>query len=142
MTGILDVVRDVASSGTTVLYTTHYLEEAESLCDRVGILDHGKLLAEGTLDELKSRAGEEDLVTLKGTFDADELRGRLGQLPGVRVMSIGSGEAVLAARGDGRGTIDLLSDAFAANLELESISIQPPSLNSLFLSLTGRELRD
>lgn len=139
---LLEVVQSVAASGTTVLYTTHYLEEAERLCDRIGIMDHGKILAEGTLDELKHQAGEEDLVTLTGTFTAAEVRGRLEAVPQARLLSAEDGKAVLSASGEGRGSVDLLARVFDADLSVESISIQPPSLNSLFLNLTGRELRD
>jgi ABC-2 type transport system ATP-binding protein len=66
---ILDVVRRVADSGASILYTTHYLEEAEQLCDRIGILDHGKLLAEGTLAELKELVGGEEVVVLPASLN-------------------------------------------------------------------------
>jgi ABC-2 type transport system ATP-binding protein len=139
---ILEVVRALARAGTAVLYTTHYLEEAETLCDRIAVMDHGKILAEGPLDALKRRAGEEDLVTIEGAFDADEARSRVADLPQVRVVSAAPGKLVLSAGGEGRGAVEVLSRVFAAEVELRSVSIQPPSLNSLFLHLTGRELRD
>ncbi len=139
---LLEVVQSVAAAGTTVLYTTHYLEEAERLCDRIGILDHGKILAEGTLDELKQQAGEEDLVTIEGTFQADAVRERLEEVPGARLLTVEEGKAVVSAGGEGRSSVDLLARVFAADFSIESISIKPPSLNSLFLNLTGRELRD
>ncbi len=142
---ILDVVRDVAAAGTTVLYTTHYLEEAESLCDRIGIMDHGKLLAEGTLEELKRMVGEEEIVTVNGSFDgeqAEEAQARLGEIDSVRVLSAEAGRIVLSAAGVGRGAVKLLERIFEHGLAVEGVSIQPPSLNSLFLKLTGKELRD
>ena len=139
---ILEVVRALARAGTAVLYTTHYLEEAETLCDRIAVMDHGKILAEGPLDALKRRAGEEDLVTIEGAFDADDARARVADLPQVRVVSAAPGKLVLSAGGEGRGAVEVLSRVFAAEVELRSVSIQPPSLNSLFLHLTGRELRD
>jgi ABC-2 type transport system ATP-binding protein len=139
---ILDVVRDVAASGTTVLYTTHYLEEAETLCDRIGILDHGKLLAEGTLDELKRMVGEEEVVTVRGRFDDSGIRERLEGMQGLRVLSAEDGRMVLGAGASGRASVELLSTLFGGGIDIEGVSIQPPSLNSLFLKLTGRELRD
>ena len=141
---ILEVVRRVADGGTAVLYTTHYLEEAESLCDRIGIMDKGRVLAEGTLDDLKRQAGEEDLVTIEGSFDAEEARGRLATLEseGIRFVSADAGKLVLSAGGEGRGAVALLSRLFEAEIDVGSISIKPPSLNGLFLTLTGRELRD
>jgi ABC-2 type transport system ATP-binding protein len=87
---ILDVVRGVAAAGATILYTTHYLEEAETLCDRIAIMDHGKILAEGTLEELKQMLGEGEVVTVRGTFDADELRGRLAGIDAVQVIGADS----------------------------------------------------
>ena len=139
---ILDVVRNVVASGASVLYTTHYLEEAETLCDRIGIMDHGRILAEGTIDELKRRVGKKEIVTVRGGFDAEAARARLAQAPGVQTVSSEPGKIVLAVDGSGRAAVELLSTVLASGLEVEGVSIQPPSLNSLFLDLTGRELRD
>ena len=139
---ILDVVRAVAASGTTVLYTTHYLEEAESLCSRIGIMDHGKVLAEGTLDELKQLLGEGEVVTVTGSFVADEARQSMEGFESARILSADDGRLVLTAKGNGNGAVDLLSQVLHGKLSVDGVSIQPPSLNGLFLKLTGRELRD
>ena len=71
---LLDIVRQTAAAGTTVLYTTHYLEEAERLCDRIGIMDHGRLLAEGDLDELKKMVGEEETVMTRPGSETERSR--------------------------------------------------------------------
>jgi ABC-2 type transport system ATP-binding protein len=139
---ILDVVRAVAETGTTVLYTTHYLEEAETLCDRIAIMDHGRILAEGTLDELKKQAGEEETVTIEGSFDEETVREKIADVKGIKLLSVNRGRAVISTGGSGEGAIELLSKLFGADLPMSGISIKPPSLNSLFLNLTGRELRD
>ncbi len=139
---ILEAVKAVAASGTTVIYTTHYLEEAEQLCDRIAIMDHGKILAEGTLDELKRRVGGRDIVTVRGSFDAASVMPRLEALAGVQVTSVEPGRMVLSVEGSGRGAVELLGRVLADGLAVDGISIQPPSLNTLFLNLTGRELRD
>jgi ABC-2 type transport system ATP-binding protein len=139
---ILDVVRAVASSGTTVLYTTHYLEEAESLCNRIGIVDNGKVLAEGTLGELKTLLGEEEVVTVTGRFLGDEARQSMEGFGSARVVSADDGRLVLTAAGDGNGAVELLSHVLHGKLAVDGVSIQPPSLNGLFLKLTGKELRD
>jgi len=137
---VLDVVRAVADGGTAVIYTTHYLEEAERICDRIGIVDHGRLLAEGTLDELKARLGEEEVVTLWGRFTADAAEAALAGLPEVRVISAEEGRVAFTA--GGRGAAGLLGTIYGKGLAVERVAIEPPSLNALFLKLTGRELRD
>jgi ABC-2 type transport system ATP-binding protein len=137
---ILDVVRRVASSGTTIIYTTHYLEEAEQLCERIAIMDHGKILAEGTLDELKRMVGEEEVITIRGSFNQQQVHERLHSIENVRLLNSEDGHAVLASS-EG-GSVKLLSALFGGPFELEGVSIAPPSLNGLFLKLTGRELRD
>jgi ABC-2 type transport system ATP-binding protein len=139
---ILEVVRGVAAAGATVLYTTHYLEEAEKLCDRIAIMDHGEILAEGSLEELKDMVGEEEVVTVQGRFGLEEAQARLEALQGVRMISGEEGRLILAASADGRSAADLLGALFSGGLEVDGVSIQPPSLQSLFLKLTGRELRD
>jgi len=139
---ILDVVADIAKAGTTVLYTTHYLEEAEQFCDRIAIMDHGKILAEGTLDELKRMLGEREIVTVRGSFDTESVQEKFRVLDSVQVISMEENRLVLSARGEGAGGVQLLSTILDGNLDVEGVSIQPPSLNGLFLKLTGRELRD
>ncbi len=139
---ILDVVRRIAACGTTVLYTTHYLEEAETLCDRIGIMDHGRILAEGTLDQLKRMFGEGEIVTVRGAFDPERLRRLLQGLEGVRLLSATGERLVLEAAGEQAGAVRLLSLLLGGELQVDGVSIQPPSLSALFLRLTGRELRD
>ena len=137
---ILEVVRGVAGAGAAVIYTTHYLEEAERLCDRIAIVDHGRILAEGTLDALKARLGEEEVVTLWGRFEADAAQAALAGIAGTRVLSATAGKVALSA--GARGAAGLLAEIYHGGLEIDRVSIEPPSLNALFLRLTGRELRD
>ena len=139
---ILGVVRDIARSGTTILYTTHHLEEAEEFCDRIAIMDHGKILAEGTLDELVRSLDEGDLITVRGSFDAGSIDEWLRDLESVQVISRDDDRLVLSSGGDGTHAVGLLSKLLDGRLDIKGVSIQPPGLNGLFLKLTGRELRD
>jgi len=139
---ILEVVAQIAAEGTTVLYTTHYLEEAESFCQRIAIMDHGKILAEGTLDELKRMLGEGEIVTVRGRLEPKAVQERLAKIDGVTTLSHDAERLVLATRGSGAGAVRLLTTLLDGDLEVDGVSIQPPSLNGLFLRLTGRELRD
>ena len=139
---ILDVIREVAAGGTTVLYTTHYMDEAEELCDRIAIIDHGRILTEGTLEELTKMAGEGEMIRLTGSFDVDRGRGLFGQIEGVQVHSVADGRAVLSVEVDGPGLTGVLPRLFESELAVDDVSIQKPSLQSVFIRLTGRELRD
>ena len=138
---ILEVVQEVAASGTTVLYTTHYMDEAQDLCDRIAIIDHGKILTVGTLDELTRLAGEAEVLRLSGRFD-DAARARLEAVAGVRVLKADSDVAVLSVDADGPGLLAILPKILEADLGVEDVSIQQPNLQSVFISLTGKELRD
>ena len=135
---LLDVVRAEAAAGTTVIYTTHYLEEAEALCDRIAIIDGGKILASGPLSELVLLAGEESIVTVEGDFgpgDVDSL------LEGVAAQGFERGSVRFAA--SDRGVIGaVLGRFFSAGVAVGDISIREPSLESVFIKLTGRALRD
>ncbi len=139
---ILEVIREVAAAGTTVLYTTHYMDEAEQLCDRIAIIDHGRILALGTLAELTRRAGEAEVLRLTGPFADESLRERLAGIPGTRILGFGGGSAVLAIESDGPGLLEILPRVLAADLGIEDVSIQRPNLQSVFIALTGRDLRD
>jgi ABC-2 type transport system ATP-binding protein len=135
---ILDIIERHVSRGMTVIYTTHYLDEAEKLCKRIAIIDHGKILAAGTLAELTALAGAESIVTVTGEFTEAEARGQLGGLKGVEVGA-GLIRASVAKQGD-IGT--LLGRLFSGGVRVGGVSIKEPSLESVFIKLTGRELRD
>ena len=139
---ILEVIRGVAAGGTTVLYTTHYMEEAQELCDRIAIIDHGRILTVGTLDELTRLAGEAEVLRLTGGFAGGEARDRLQAIAGVRVLQAGDGSAMLSVAAGGPGLLAVLPAVLASGLALDDVSIQRPNLQSVFISLTGRELRD
>lgn len=93
---LLDLVREQAAGGVCVLYTTHYMEEAEALCDRLAILDHGTIIAAGTMEELRGSMGERDLVRLAGTFDPDAVRDAGGALGDVEVVAASGDQVALA----------------------------------------------
>ncbi len=139
---ILDVARAVQQEGSAILYTTHYLEEAETLCDRVGIMDHGRLLAEGTIGELRRLVGEGTVVTLRGRFGADELRRAVAERPNLHVLSLEDNVAMVSVTGEHKQAAELLAHVLRLGLEVADISMQEPSLQSVFIKLTGRELRD
>ncbi len=132
-------------SGQTVLLTTHYMEEAEALCDRVAVVDHGTILAAGTQEQLKENAGAVTVVTVR--FDTDlppdfTERARLSLLPGVtRVEADGDTLRVHSSEPEGLlGT--LVSAATAEGLHVRDAAEVKPSLETVFLTLTGREYRE
>jgi ABC-2 type transport system ATP-binding protein len=138
---ILEMVKDIARQGTTVLYTTHYLHEAEELCDRIAIIDHGRILAEGTLEELRAQVGGRDLVNLRGRFDPVAARALIETLDDSETISIKDDEIVLGVR-HGGDAFGRLVRGLASVGEAHEINIRQPSLESLFIKLTGRELRE
>ncbi len=139
---ILDMVREIARAGTTVVYTTHYLEEAEDLCQRLTIIDHGRVLASGTVSDLIEQMGEGDVVVLNGTFTAEQLRETLEKDERVRVLSVEAGRALLSVSLHGPEAFRLLDELIGRLPSVEEISLRKPSLQSLFIKLTGREIRD
>jgi ABC-2 type transport system ATP-binding protein len=138
---LLELVREQASGGTTVIYTTHYMEEAQELCDRIAIVDHGKLLAIGTLEELRRLVGEKDLVRLTGRFDAAATRA-LETLDGIEVLTVAADSMTIAAIGASRKLPAIFGALASAGADIRETTLSVPSLESLFITLTGRELRE
>jgi ABC-2 type transport system ATP-binding protein len=139
---LLDLVREETRAGTCVLYTTHYMEEAQDLCDRLAIIDHGKLLAMGTLAELRRLIGERDIVRLSGQFDPDATRKALGAIEGAEVVSAEATTLLLTLEGATRKLPAILAAVTAAGGEIQETSLSQPSLEALFIKLTGRALRE
>lgn len=139
---LLEVVRQQVVEGACVLYTTHYLEEAESLCDQLAIIDHGKIVAAGTLAELRSRVGERDIVRLVGRFEPATAREALGRVDGVEVVEAAAGELRLALADASRKLPELFAAISGNGSVVRETTVTRPSLESLFIHLTGKELRE
>lgn len=139
---ILDSIKALRDEGKTILYTTHYMEEAEELSDRIGIMDKGSLIAEGTHVELVRIVGELDRVTIHAADMSLELASRWKAVPGVEDVALNEGAATVLVR-DSRSVLGgVVEAALAQGLRLSSIEIEKPDLEAVFLHLTGRGLRD
>ena len=139
---ILESVHRFGAGGMAVLYTTHYMEDAERLCDRVGIIDHGRLVAEGTRRELVSRLGERDRITLTATGDLTAFATACRVLGGVDGSDVSGSEVHLVVR-DGRRLLPaVLEAADRTNVAVRSVDVAEPDLEAVFLHLTGTALRE
>jgi linearmycin/streptolysin S transport system ATP-binding protein len=138
---LLELVRDQARSGACVLYTTHYMEEAETLCDRLAIIDHGSIIAQGTLTELRALLSEHDLLRLTGTFRPDAVREALAHLEGVEILQADESQMSLAVS-DASHRLPSIFAAINSSGEVRGTTLTQPSLESLFIKLTGKELRE
>jgi ABC-2 type transport system ATP-binding protein len=139
---LLDLVREQARAGTCVLYTTHYMEEAQQLCDRIGILDHGRVIALGTMGELRRLLAERDILRLTGRFDPDRAREAARRVEGAEVIHADAESLIVAVPGATRHLPALFTALAEAGAELRETVLTQPSLESLFIKLTGRELRE
>ena len=141
---ILDGVKDLNRQGMTVLYTTHYMEEAAELSDRVGIMDHGKLIALGTQRELTQLVGEMDTLRLHLPEDQDPaaLIEALHGVPPVQQVSAVDHEIALIVPEAQEAIPPVFGLADRLGFKIRSVDIQEPNLEAVFLHLTGRALRD
>jgi ABC-2 type transport system ATP-binding protein len=141
---ILETVKDLNRQGMTVLYTTHYMEEAQELSDRVGIIDHGQLIALGTQKELTKIVGEHDTLRLHigDEGDAEKLAQALCSIPGVLKCSAADHQVVLVTNEAEETLAPAITRANEAGIRIHSVDIQEPNLETVFLQLTGRALRD
>jgi len=141
---ILDSVKDLNRQGMTVLYTTHYMEEAQEISHRVGIIDHGSLIALGTQAELTRRVGENDTLVLhvgEGE-DAVALATAVRTLPGVLTASATDDTVTAIAPEAEELLAPAVTRANEIGVKIRSVDIREPNLEAVFLHLTGRALRD
>jgi ABC-2 type transport system ATP-binding protein len=138
-----DILRELNAEGQTILLTTHYMEEADQLCGRVAIMDHGKILALDTPARLKESVGADTIVTVKASGDQDRLAAALqrevAEITRVRPTDDG---LELHVRGRTRLLPRLVAAAESDGFEVADLSVAEPSLETVFINLTGRELRD
>jgi ABC-2 type transport system ATP-binding protein len=138
-----DILRELNAEGQTILLTTHYMEEADQLCGRVAIMDHGKILALDTPARLKESVGADTIVTVKASGDqeglATALQREVKEITRVRITDDG---LELHVRGRTRLLPRLVAAAESDGFEVADLSVAEPSLETVFINLTGRELRD
>ncbi len=136
-------VAQLRARGTTVFLTTHYLEEADALCDRLMIIDHGQIVASGTPHELKRQVGGDTaLIDLRDPATAEHATRALRSIPGVRTVSVENGRLRLIVSDGGSVLPDLLRSLDRDQIALRSINLSEPTLDDVFLAQTGRSLRD
>jgi ABC-2 type transport system ATP-binding protein len=139
---ILESVEQLGERGMAVLYTTHYMEEAERLCDRVGIIDRGELKAEGTREELVALLGEHDEVHLTGTGHLEAAAQACAKIAAVHAASIADDSIELLVEGASAVLPEILTTAASNGVAVHSVEVEEPNLEAVFLHLTGRALRD
>ena len=140
---ILESIEVLGGEGLAVLYTTHYMEEAERLCDRVGIIDEGHLVAEGTRAELVDQVGTRAVLTVGVAGDAGPLRDGCRALPGIERCELVDGSTLAVVAGDVAGALaEVAAAAGRAGIALTTVAVDEPDLEDVFLHLTGKALRD
>jgi ABC-2 type transport system ATP-binding protein len=137
---IYDIIDELRREKKTIVMTTHYIEEAERLCDRVAIVDHGKVIALGTPRELKARSGDKTRIEVR--LAKPEAEGDLIQLDGVTDCRSLNGTYVLHCQRPPQAIVSLVKHLEAHGNELVGLEIATPSLEDVFIELTGRRLRD
>ncbi len=144
---LFDLVEAERDAGACILYTTHYMEEAERLCDSLAIIDHGKIIAQGTVDELRAKLGARDILQLTGNFPLDATRHAIEALSdsGNHDLEFVSQEqqSITLTLSHASQHLPAIFDAVsAAGGNVSETSLRSPNLETLFLLLTGKELRE
>ena len=139
---ILEGIERLNAEGATVVYTSHYMEEVEQICSRVLIMDHGRAVAQGTVDELKAMIGMGERIRIEcPPLDAEVLE-QLRALPHVRSAAYAEGALTAECTSGGHNLADILGVLARHDLGYGRVWSEPPTLNDVFLEITGRALRD
>ncbi len=139
---ILDGIKKLRDNGATIIYTTHYMEEVEVLCDRIIILDKGKILASGTSDELKTLANIEEKVSVNVLNLSKKYIDEISKLKNVEEVNYSNNVLVVVYKKGKDNLVKLMEYLNKEKIEYDKIFSERPTLNDVFLELTGKELRD
>jgi ABC-2 type transport system ATP-binding protein len=137
-----EILLDLHRDGQTILLTTHYMEEADQLCDRVAIMDHGRILALDTPEGLKAGLGPDRIVTVSGIGDLESLASHLARVEGVTQTTVTADGVVLHAN-DAEGLLPrLIHAADGTGATVTDLHLAEPTLETVFINLTGKDLRE
>jgi linearmycin/streptolysin S transport system ATP-binding protein len=139
---ILDSVVTLKNQGMTVLYTTHYMEEAQELCNHIAIMDHGQIMARGTHEELVQLVGEQTRIDLTLNAEASRVMGTWQAIEGVSRVSTENGLITVLVKDSNQVLPRLFEATTRLSARITSVDIREPNLEAVFLHLTGRALRD
>ena len=139
---ILDGIKKLRDDGATVIYTTHYMEEVEILCDDIIILDHGKIIASGTTDSLKDLAKVKEKITIEAREISPKVQAEIEKLRDVLSVKYENGAMVISYKDTRKNLADLVNLLEKNKVFYDRIYSERPTLNDVFLELTGKELRD
>jgi ABC-2 type transport system ATP-binding protein len=143
---LFDLVEAERDAGASILYTTHYMEEAERLCDSLAIIDHGKIIAKGTVAELKSQLGARDALQLSGTFPVDETKAAISLLAAdiadLEILNQEDDTLLLTLSQASQHLPVIFAAISSAGGSVTETNLRSPNLETLFLLLTGKELRE
>lgn len=140
---ILETVKRLNAEGMTIVYTSHYMEEVEAICDRIAIVDHGSVIATGTKDELRKLVGDEDVVTLTVDRADDAVCAAAAAVEGVERATAAAPDSIQVLSRDASASLaGVLGALAAAGVHVRSVDVREPNLESVFLHLTGKSLRD
>jgi ABC-2 type transport system ATP-binding protein len=139
---ILESVEALSGYGLPVLYTTHYMEEAERLCDRIGIIDDGKVIAEGTTAELTASIGEQERVRIEAHGSTETAADRIRAIDGVADVARDDHAVVVLAADGSRHLPTIIGHLTDGGVQIGSIDVTRPDLEAVFLHLTGKALRE
>jgi ABC-2 type transport system ATP-binding protein len=138
-----DLLMELNKSGQTVMLTTHYMEEADQLCDRVAIMDHGKILALDTPANLKMGTGADTIVTIKVASNAEQLAESLKRdIDAIVATRVSDNSLIVDMRSTDRLVPRLVASAESSNVEILDLAVAEPTLETVFINLTGKELRE
>lgn len=139
---ILSTVKELAKNGATIIYTSHYMEEVETLCSKVCIMDQGNIIATGTKDEITSSLGEQFEISIKLGKEDEILCAKLKDLDCVSTISMDDTNIEIVAKAGDASSKEILAVISKSDAKLESFDIEKANLETVFLNLTGRALRD
>ena len=134
---IYELLDEMHTGGKTILYSTHYMEEAEKMCDKIGVIDSGRIIAEGSLNELKTNYSLDDSIVITYTGNSD------GIIPGYATQHTAAANEIIIQIKDAKGHLsDIVNKCSGAQIAIHNIDIKSSGLEAIFLHLTGRQLRD